>query len=805
MGKGGKGKGKGGKSSGKAGGKGGGKGGKGKGKGKGKRKSGGSDSESEDPRAAKRRRAGAKEESHAALEPAEPAPPPRPSRPGFASLLTSYGLAESDAGSEDDAASDDESGGEDGESEEEAVQDPPQDGEEATKNKGQDGQEEAKDDVDEEEEEEEKEVDEEEEEEDEVGDVDVNIDLSSGANAEDGEEAGLLNFYPQFWNEENAVQEQKRFPLPGLARCEASRVLKDCDVDAILTELKAASPVARFGLAQGVRSLFEHLVAEESLQVGPREWALFAFLHAYLDVSFLQHTHLNARAVRALCMLHAVDHVCKARMEVINHSMAAKRLLKEGGEAAVSASLNLADQGFCRARVLVLCPFKSSCHELVTTFLALCPNAKQVMNRTRFEEEYADNDSEPEEKKNDQRNGAEWQHLFKGNNDDSFRLGIAINRQQVRLYAPFDKSDILFCSPIGLRQIVGTEGDRHRDYDFLSSIEVVLVDRADVLHMQNWEHVLDVMQVVNRKPQAIGSIDISRLRPAFAEGRSRAFRQTAVTSAGRSLDTDGIFSGGGGAESANSGVGAQESALARKLRKAGQVRLRPRADRGERGMAGSDEEALEEEAPAEEASSSTLRNRRGFIRLADPSEGGPLRDATALGIAKQFFLHVPCRSLSEQRDQLFKAFQARYWRPLGSSLERLVVVAPTYLDFLRLRKYFREEGSSFCSVFEYAKNFKLSQARMKFFHGKRKVLLCTERFLWYRRYRLKGADYVLFYGPPEMPEIYEHVLGNVRTPSQCNSMCLFSRFDGFALERIVGRDRAKRMLVSEPGKVFAFS
>eukprot|EP00439_Symbiodinium_sp_Y106_P035013 s3338_g4.t1 len=47
----------------------------------------------------------------------------------------------------------------------------------------------------------------------------------------------------------------------------------------------------------------------------PAEGALFLCMHAYLDVSFPQQSHLNGRAIRALCALHAADHVLKAQGE----------------------------------------------------------------------------------------------------------------------------------------------------------------------------------------------------------------------------------------------------------------------------------------------------------------------------------------------------------------------------------------------------------------------------------------------------------------------------------------------------------
>eukprot|EP00439_Symbiodinium_sp_Y106_P051358 s3338_g6.t2 len=636
-----------------------------------------------------------------------------------------------------------------------------------------------------------------------------------------------------------------------------------------------------------------------------------------------------------------------------------------------------ADQGFTKAKVLVLCPFRSTCYDFVKMLLAMVPGKKQVANLQRFDEDYGPGDDE-----NSMADKAvDYQHLFAGNSDDRFRIGITFWKKGIRLYAPFDKADILVCSPLGLRQITGVEGDRKREFDFLSSIEVCVVDRADVLRMQNWEHVQEVMQVVNRKPQGLGSIDIARLRSAYAEGRAREFRQTVVTSYGQCLDADALFN-----LSSNPPAG-QGPALAGKGRSLASRLRAPQLGRSKRGGRSLDLDEEEEDIDAgmsldmmQSMSKSAASERRGatasgrglaklelrklreeeeeflhqeihvggcyeplcdigekealvvdaganvgifaawalkrwprchllcveplpplltrlrgslkevggstraavvaaalgseesqsatfryfpwapgestrnvdvegdedgklkaaeavllglqeddwqrirqvvmevhdldgstlaelgfYVGRAAPPAGEPLRQAIAFGISKQFFLHTPCNSLAEHSDRLFETFEKRYWKPLGSTLDALLIVATTYYNFLRLRRYFREEAASFSSIFEYSSNQDLSRARFRFFHGERKALLVTERFLWYRRYKMRGANYVLFYGVPETPEIYEEVLGAVRTPSQCNAMCLFTKQDAFALERIVGQERAKTMLTSPAGKVFVYS
>eukprot|EP00927_Polykrikos_kofoidii_P040668 TRINITY_DN34718_c0_g1_i1.p1 TRINITY_DN34718_c0_g1~~TRINITY_DN34718_c0_g1_i1.p1 ORF type:complete len:858 (+),score=181.64 TRINITY_DN34718_c0_g1_i1:79-2652(+) len=657
-----------------------------------------------------------------------------------------------------------------------------------------------------------------------------------------GEDGGH-DFYPHFWDdpplplanllqssEQNGTtfasagpvdakkkqskDEVEAFELPSLRRCQARWRSVPALRELLSSPAEAAAAWRNCALAPGLRAAFEELLRSEGIEIGPREGALFFFLHAYLDVSFPQHTHVNGRAVRAISMLHIVDHVLKASTEVLRNAKTATRAERPGrsdvGLADVAPG-SVQDKGFSRARVLVLCPFRSTCYELVMTLLALCPSKKEVANKSRFEEEFGW-DGEDDDAKGDK--PADWRYLFEGDNDDSFRLGLAISRKQVRLYAPFDNCDVLICSPLGLRKIIGAEGDRRREFDFLSSIEVCVLDRADALRMQNWEHVIEVLGVVGRQPLSMGSVDISRLRPAFADGRARAFRQTVVTSAVPCVDADALFTMGcdarrGGVTGA--GVGAGGAAAGGFAKKLGLGRTKRQ---GGRGILDSDDE--HEEGTGDVAvvasklfgthSKGDVRSCRGLVRLADLSEGGPMQRATASGVSRQFFLHAaPCGSLGDRDDCLFQTFENKYWKPLGHSLQRLLVVAHSYLGFLRLRRFLRDASASFCSAFEYSEQGKISHARQQFYHGERSLLLVTERFLWYRRYKIKGADYILFYGAPETPAIYEDVLGQARTPSQCNSMTLFTKYDAGSLEGIVGHERARKMVLSEAGKVFVFS
>lgn len=81
-------------------------------------------------------------------------------------------------------------------------------------------------------------------------------------------------------------------------------------------------------------------------------------------------------------------------------------------------------------------------------------------------------------------------------------------RGAVKLYSDFLQSDIVVASPIALATKLSDEQKEEEGgpADFLSSIEIAVVDRADVLLMQNWAHV-----VTGRLPPAQGRQWLSTL------------------------------------------------------------------------------------------------------------------------------------------------------------------------------------------------------------------------------------------------------------------------------------------------------
>lgn len=95
---------------------------------------------------------------------------------------------------------------------------------------------------------------------------------------------------------------------------------------------------------------------------------------------------------------------------------------------------------------------------------------------------------------------------------------------QAKLFAPFSGADIIVASPLGLR----TAEEGGGIGAMLSSVEVLVVDQADVLAMQNWAHVEAVWSSLNRRPDSTRDIDFWRVREWCLNGWGALYRQNIV-------------------------------------------------------------------------------------------------------------------------------------------------------------------------------------------------------------------------------------------------------------------------------------
>lgn len=107
-------------------------------------------------------------------------------------------------------------------------------------------------------------------------------------------------------------------------------------------------------------------------------------------------------------------------------------------------------------------------------------------------------------------------------------------------------------------------------------------------------------------------------------------------------------------------------------------------------------------------------------------------------------------------------------------------------------------------LIRYAQQSDISRARVRFFEGKRKIMLYTERSHFYHRYKIRGIQNLIIYSLPERKEFYPEVVNMLDGSNDMACTVLFSQFDLLRLERIVGLASAKRMLASKM-KMFSFS
>lgn len=145
-----------------------------------------------------------------------------------------------------------------------------------------------------------------------------------------------------------------------------------------------------------------------------------------------------------------------------------RRVLKNNERLAHATKANpdspppedVQDQGFTRPSVLILLPFRSSALNWVDALTSHTPPpAFQIENHARFVSEFGLPPGTVDKLATAEPGTYPRDHIetFKGNVDDSFRLGIKLTRKSVKLFAEFYGCDIIIASPLGLRMSIEKE------------------------------------------------------------------------------------------------------------------------------------------------------------------------------------------------------------------------------------------------------------------------------------------------------------------------------------------------------------
>uniref|UniRef100_A0A8C7T9A5 U3 small nucleolar RNA-associated protein 25 homolog n=1 Tax=Oncorhynchus mykiss TaxID=8022 RepID=A0A8C7T9A5_ONCMY len=519
-----------------------------------------------------------------------------------------------------------------------------------------------------------------------------------------------------------------------------------------LGTLLCSSPLEKFGPAgqeKDKRPLVLHKALETNWtslnqtsnskgaveEVSPLQLELLSLMGSYRDVYFPESSPLTEGwQVRSAYCLHALNHVLKANSGVLGHNAQTRENQDEPR-----------DQGLTRPKVLILVPFRDGALRVVQTLINLLETKGRKMdvsNKKRFKDEFGE---EPVNTPPNLFRPDDYTAIFSGNIDDHFRIGVSILRRSIRLYAPFYSSDIIIASPLGLRTVLGVDGEAKRDYDFLSSIEILVVDQADVFLMQNWEHLLHVMKHLNLQPLDPHGVDFSRVRMWNLNNWAKYYRQTLMFSSIQDPQINNIIS-------------------------------------------------------------KHCFNYRGQVATKNMPITGSI--CQVLVQLPHVFQMINSNSFMDQ-DARFQFFVDKVLPQYRDSvMSHTLIYVPSYFDYVRLRNYMKKEEINFASICEYSTKSEVSRARHFFQKGDKQFILFTERFHFYKRYTIKGIKNLIFYGLPSYPHFYSEVCNMLQAGGQGEEAswtctALYSRYDAQRLAAITGAQRAAQMLQSQkPAHLF---
>ncbi|KAF5328624.1 hypothetical protein D9619_011630 [Psilocybe cf. subviscida] len=525
---------------------------------------------------------------------------------------------------------------------------------------------------------------------------------------------------------------------------EASRKSAESSTWSTQREKKQAPPHAHPSLTQILDNLKTPFSTKQSKQARHHtelQNDVLSALSTRKDLYMTSTPLSSRRATREAIALHALNHVTKKRRRVLKNNERLAKAAKTHPDAPPPEDVQ--DQGFTRPSVLILLPFRNSALDWFRVITAHTPPPiYQIENQARFLAEYG-LPAGVEDKLLAAEPGTyppDHVETFKGNVDDNFRVGLKMTRKTVKMFADFYGCDIIIASPLGLRRSI----EKEKNGDYLSSIEMLVIDQMDALTMQNWDHVKFVMSYMNKLPKESHDTDFSRIKPWYLDGHAAYLRQSVLMTGYETPETRSLFN-------------------------------------------------------------SALKNVAGKIRLEKTY--APIEVPAGIN---QSFVHFDCTNPVDEPEKRFHHFTTQLLPAILKSAVQstnTIVFVPSSFDFTRVHNHFRKSaaggggGMSFAVLSEYSTPQDISRARQAFFKGTKAFLLVSERFHFYKRYKLRGSRNVVFYGPPDHPQYFTEFLsfpfldeGIEAADVTCR--VLFSKYDRFRLERIAGTEGGMDLIKS---------
>ncbi|XP_015372423.1 PREDICTED: digestive organ expansion factor homolog [Diuraphis noxia] len=475
-----------------------------------------------------------------------------------------------------------------------------------------------------------------------------------------------------------------------------------------------------------VQKLFLHKQLTSNIKnVSKFQLELLSIITRYHDFSYTERSFENAEELRYCYCIHAINHVLKSRDIVVENNN------KQDGDED-----ELRDQGLTRPKVLILVPFKDAAYRIINMMISLLSPKENfnVVHKNRFVEEFTGGELTLPRKNP---KPEDFEKTFVGNIDDAFRIGMAVTKSSLKLYENFYNSDIIIASPLGLRMIIGAEGESSRDYDFLSSVEVLMFDQSEIFLMQNWDHVLHIMNHFHLQPKEAHGTDLQRVRNWSINGLSKHYRQTILFSSCKLPNLMAILK-------------------------------------------------------------NRCISYGGSVSVVNPIVTGTISHVVCS--LKQFYHKLNSKTPTESIKQRFEYFINKILTQLQASSEKHVLIyIPSYFDFVCIRNYLKTEDYSFVQISEYTKPGKVARARDLFYHGECQILLYSERYHFYNRTKIRGIENIIFYQLPTFASFYSELCNSIIDNDGCtrNITALYSHYDACVLTSIVGTQRAKYMLTSE--------